>query len=76
MSDKLLVTLLSLLVLAPVAGLGGAIAGSVNQHHSWAKAQDTHEQARQQWLATCDKHYQGAVCRLQELSDIAEKFNN
>ena len=75
MSDKLYATLLSLLVLAPVAGIGGAIAGSQSQYHSLAKAEEVHKQARQQWLATCDKHYQGATCRLQELSDIATRFN-
>ncbi len=74
MSDKLYATLLSLLVLAPVAGIGGAIAGSQSQYHSLAKAEETHKQVRQQWLAIC-KAKHSSVCSKQDLFDLATRWN-
>jgi hypothetical protein len=75
MSDKLVTILLSVLVLGPVAGIGGAIAGSQSQYPSWAKAQEDYKLSVQRWHKACKKANIEYTCKLQELKETADKFN-
>ena len=75
MSDKLVTILLSVLVLGPVAGIGGAFAGSQSQYHSWARAQEDYKLSVQMWHKACKKANIEYTCKLQELNEAAERFN-